>query len=504
MFYQTLKTRLPWATLVLPLATSAFAEPKTEIFQTTRQGDRLASVSPAAGEGAADYQLTLDPGVTYQTLIGIGGAFTDAGGAAIGELSKGRRDSVLRAYFSPEGAHISLTRTHIGSCDFSVTNYHYAPAPGDVKLEHFSIEPDRKYLLPMIKDAIATPGADFKILASPWTAPPWMKTKNAYNGGSLRKEHYKTFSDYIVRYIQDYKKEGIPIWGITPENEPLGNGSNWESMEFTSGEMRDFIGGHLGPALAAGAPGTTLWGFDHNRDNNFIQWADTLMADPKTAGYLTGFAVHWYQSTDGTGNESLAAVNKAHPGKPIMHTEGCIDTVGDDEPVGSWLQADWYWRAEATDWGFFWASEEGKKNHPKYRPFHRYTNDLIDGFNAGLVGWIDWNLVLNARGGPNHARNFCLAPILVDAAKDSVSLTPLYFSIAHFSKYIRPGAKRIGLSGATKDLSATAFQNPDGSLVAVVFNPLETPKTFNLHLNGVPDQKISIPGQALQTVVVKR
>jgi len=495
-------TSLPYiAACLASLTVTVLAAPKVEIYQTSRQGARLDPVTPTAA-GTSDFQIALDPKTTYQTLIGIGGAFTESSGQAISELSKGSRDKVIRAYFSPEGAHYSLTRTPIASSDFSVKSYTYAPVPDDKELKHFSIDEDRKYLLPLIKDSLAVPGASFKIFASPWTAPPWMKTKNAWFGGSLKKEYFQTFADYFVRYMQEYKKEGIPIWGVTPENEPMGNGGQWESMEFSNEDMRDFIGNNLGPTLEKAFPGTTIWGWDHNRDSNFAKFADTIMADQKAAKYMTGFAVHWYQSTDGTGNEYIEKVGKSS-GKPIMHTEGCIDTVGDDEALGSWMKADWYWQAEATDWGFLWASEEGKKNHPKYKPFYRYTNDLIDGFNSGLVGWTDWNLVLNARGGPNHVRNFCLAPILVDAAQDKVALTPLYYSVAHFSKYIRPGAKRIALTGATKDFTATAFQNPDNSVVAVVFNQGDADKSFTLKLEGMPDQRVSIPGQALQTVVVK-
>ncbi|MEO5915975.1 MAG: glycoside hydrolase family 30 protein [Luteolibacter sp.] len=496
-------TSLRWALCLLPLTISSLFAQKLEVYQTTRKGDRLAAVTPSTAEGKADYSLSLDPAVSYQILIGIGGALTESSAQAISELSKKQHDAVIQACFSPEKAHFSLTRTHIGSCDFSVTNYSYDPVPDDVKLEHFSIEPDRKYLLPMIKQALQVPGADFKILASPWTAPPWMKTNGKWNAGSLKPEHYQTFSDYIVRYIKAYKEEGVPIWGITPENEPLGNGGQWDSMQFTAPEMRDFIGGHLGPALAASVPGTTLWAYDQNRDKNLIEWADTILADKKAASYVTGLAVHWYQSTRDVGPEVLASVSKSHPDKPMLHTEGCIDSAGDDEPVGAWLQDDWYWREDATDWGYVWAPAEDRKDHPKYRPFFRYARDLIGGFNAGLVGWIDWNVALNARGGPNHARNFCVAPVMVDAGRDSVFYTPLYYAISHFSKFIRPGAKRIALTGADESLMATAFKNPDGSTVAVVFNLTETDKSFTVHLGDVPEKRISIPGQALQTLVFK-
>ena len=491
------------AACLIPLISPAIAAGKLEIYQTSRKGDRLTLVAPAGGAGAADYQLAVDPGAVYQKIIGIGGALTEASAQVLSELSKKQQAAAMNAWFSPDGAHYSLIRTHIGSCDFSVTNYGYDPVADDVKLAHFSIEPDRKYLLPAIQQALKVPGADFKVLSSPWTAPPWMKDNGKWNGGALKREYYQTFADYIVRYIKAYREEGVPIWGITPENEPLGNGGQWESMHFTPATMRDFIGGHLGPALAAAEPATTVWAYDQNRDKNLIDWADTIMADKKAASYVTGLAVHWYQSTRDIGPEVMAAVSKAHPDKPMLHTEGCIDSLGDDEPIGSWLEDDWYWREDATDWGYVWAPPEDRKDHPKYRPFYRYARDLVGGFNAGLVGWIDWNIALNTRGGPNHARNFCVAPVLIDSGHDKIYYTPLYYAVAHFSKFIRPGATRIGLTGYTNDVMATAFRNPDQSVVVAVFNLLETDKSFSLRLPGLPENRITIPGQALQTVVIR-
>jgi glucosylceramidase len=473
-----------------------------EIYQTTRQGDRLKQVEPVSTDAKPDYTLTVDAGQTFQTLIGIGGSFTESSAQVLSELSAAKRESVMRKYFAPSGAHYSLTRTHIASCDFSVTNYTYAPVPGDTALEHFSIEPDRKYLLGMIKDAQKIPDADFKILASPWTSPPWMKTNNTWNGGSLLKEHYSTFADYIVKYIEAYKAEGIDIWGITPTNEPLGNGSNWESLHFTATEMADWIGNDLGPAFEKAGISAGIWAYDQNRGHHLEEWADTIYGNKKAAQYVDGMAVHWYESTTTVSSDSLDYVHNKYPNKGILHSEGCIDAMGDDEDIGVWLEDDWYWRKEATDWGWMWAPEADKVHHPKYSPFYRYARDLIGGLNHNLVGWIDWNMVLNTRGGPNHARNFCLAPILVDSGRDAVYLTPLYYAVAHVSKFVRPGAVRIGLNGHDADVMATAFKNPDGSIAIVVFNLLEEDKHYSIQINGRKDT-ILIKGQALQSIHYK-
>jgi len=473
-----------------------------EIYQTDRQGRRQARVDPSPPAAATpDHILTVDSCRTHQTLLGFGGAFTESGASVLAELPDARRAEVLAAYFGPGGARYSLARTHIASCDFSLRNYTYAPVPGDTALAHFSIEPDRTYLLPMIRAARSIAGAEFRLLASPWTAPPWMKTNGSWNGGELAPDHHGTFAAYLVRYLQAYQQEGIPIWGLTPMNEPLGNGENWESTHFTAQQMREFLVDHLVPALAAAGLDPAIWIYDQNRDPALLEWADVILGDPAAAALVAGIAVHWYQSTVDVGGAILDEVQRRYPQHAILHSEGCIDALGDDEPIGAWLEDDWYWRPEATDWGWRWAPEDDRIHHPPYRPFHRYVRDLIDGLNHGLVGWIDWNLVLDLRGGPNHARNYCLAPVLIDSGRDQVHYTPLYHAVAHFSRHIRPGARRIGLDSHDDALLATAAANPDGSLVVAVFNPGEQDLRYEV-VRGEEVMALSIPGQALQTLVL--
>ena len=484
------------------LSSASFAS--VEIYQTGRAGDRLEKIESLKGFAQTDHTLKVNPENRFQTIVGFGGAFTEAGAHALSELSGEKRAEVLRDYFSPEGAHLSLTRTHIASCDFSLKNYTYAPVPGDVELKHFSIAPDYPFLLPMIQDALKVAGADFKIMASPWTCPPWMKTNNHWNGGELKKEYYSVFADYFVKYIEAYRQEGVEIWGLTPTNEPLGNNSSWESVHFTAEEMRYFIGEHLGPKLDAAGLDMSIWAFDQNRDHEMLHWAETIYSDEKASSYVDGMAVHWYQSTVDVGGENLDAMHGQFPNKGIIHSEGCIDNIGNDEPIGAMLEDDWYFRPEATDWGYIWALPENKKNHPKYRPFYRYVRDLIQGFNHNLNGWIDWNLVLNTRGGPNHAFNFCGAPILVDSGTNSAYYTPLYYAIAHFSKFVRPNAQRIGFDlSDDSPLWTTAFLNEDGSIVVALFNPEEQATSCTLKIKGAKQLKVAIDAQALQTIVLR-
>ena len=172
------------------------------------------------------------------------------------QMSPAQRQRILEAYFHEDGACYSLTRTHMNSCDFSRFHYSYAPVEGDVDLKHFSIDPDREFLIPMMQAAQAISKDGFHIIASPWTAPPWMKDNNAWVGGHLRPEMQPTWAQFFVKYAQAYAEEGLPIWGFTVENEPHGNGDNWESMLYSPEQMTEFVQLHLGPAVEGIWPGT--------------------------------------------------------------------------------------------------------------------------------------------------------------------------------------------------------------------------------------------------------
>ncbi len=473
------------------------------IYETNRAGMRLAAVEaePAAEAAEATVSITIDPAVRHQTIEGIGGALTEASAYALAQLSAEKRAEVIERYFGPEGAAYSASRISVASCDFSVESYTYAPVPGDVALEHFTIERDRKWVLPLIKDALAASEEGFKIMASPWTAPPWMKDNEGWFGGSLEPEHYDTFARYLVRFLEAYEEEGVPIWALTPENEPLGNGEQWESMHFTPQSMAEFVGQHLGPVLEEAGRDPQIYLYDQNRDH-VLEWAEILLADPAVRQYADGIAVHWYSSTVDSRPEVLAALRELYPEFPVLQSEGCIDALGDDEPDGVWLEDDWYFRAEATDWGYRWADEENKPDHPKYRPFHRYARDLIVGLDHGMVGWIDWNIVLDFGGGPNHVGNFCGAPVLVDGGTDTVYYTPLYYAMSQVSRYVRPGA--VVLESTTSDprLLVVAAENPDGTLAVVVFNQSEAPLDYRLDLAGY-GRAVSIGAQGMQTLVLQ-
>ncbi len=470
---------------------------KVEVYETSASGNKLTPVTEFS-TGDNPVGIKLMPEEKFQTITGFGGAFTKASAYLLNKLGKGNRKKIIDAYFGKDGANYSLTRTHMNSCDFSLRNYSYSPVEGDKDLEHFSIEEDKADLIPMIKDAMNASEEGFKIFASPWTAAPWMKDNKSWVGGKLLPEYYDTWALFFSKYVDAYTHEGIDIWGFTVENEPLGNGNNWESMHYTPEEMTDFVQNHLGPKLEAEGKGDLkILGYDQNREH-LKEWVDAQYKNVETSKYFDGTAIHWYASTFAIFPEELQYAHHKAPNKLLIQSEACIDAQ-----VPVWQDDAWYWKKEATDWGFDWAQEEDKHLHPKYAPVNRYARDIIGCLNNWVDGWVDWNMVLDIKGGPNWFKNWCIAPVIVNLEKDEVYMTPIYYTMVHFSKYIRPGAVRIGMEKKDDSIFTTACENPDGSIAVVVFNQHEADKDFSLSLEE-KSIKIKISAQAIQTIVINK
>jgi len=466
-----------------------------EVYETSRSGNKLTLITKFLDSEKAS-NITLNPKKKYQTISGFGGAFTESSAYLLNKLSKKNRDTILKAYFAKDGARYSLTRTHMNSCDFSLSNYSYSPVAGDKNLEHFSIEEDKDDLIPMIKDALAVSEDGFKLIASPWTASPWMKDNNNWVGGKLLPKYYHTWALFFSKYVDAYREEGIDIWGFTVENEPHGNGNSWESMHFSPEEMTDFVQNYLGPKLEAhGKRHLKILGYDQNREG-LKEWVDVMYKDEASSKYYDGTAVHWYESTYDYFPKALQYAHNKAPNKYLIQTEACVDSQ-----VPKWKDDEWYWKKEATDWGWNWAPEHQKHLHPKYAPANRYARDIIGCLNNWVDGWVDWNLVLDKQGGPNWFKNWCVAPVIVDPENDEIYFTPLYYIMAHFSKYIRPNAEIIDIENSDNSLMVTAAINPDGSIVAVIFNEGTKRKYFKLNL-GEQSKPISISPQAIQTIVI--
>lgn len=429
---------------------------------------RLSELEPLAFEDAADSSspaVFIDTGVKFQEIQGFGGAFTEAAAVTLDKMPPDLRQEILQAYFSPDtGNAYSLCRTHINSCDFSLGNYAYTEVDGDVELKHFSIEHDRQALIPMIREAIDLSGGKLKLFASPWSPPAWMKTNGMMNqGGKLKPEYRQAWADYYVRYIQEYRKEGIVIWGLTVQNEPEAT-QTWDSCIYSGEEERDFVKDYLGPTLHdAGMSDVNVIVWDHNRDRLFER-AKIVLDDPKAAEYVWGVGFHWYC---GDHFDNVQLTHDAYPEKHLIFTEGCQEA---GPHLGAW------------DTG------------------ERYARSIINDLNRWTEAWVDWNLVLDETGGPNHVGNFCSAPIIADTQAGEIHYQSSYYYIGHFSRFIRPGARRIACAKTLDSLEASAFLNSDGSVAVVVLNRTEQAIDFVLKSEGL-QAKTSVPARGIKSFV---
>jgi glucosylceramidase len=461
-------------TTMVPQNVSAQSRSHVEIYLTAKDtGQRLAKAGEAELVGGGSLveradDIFVDPSKTFQTVLGIGGALTDAAAETFYKLPEEKQREILTAYFDPQhGIGYTLGRTHINSCDFSSESYTYVK-DGDKSLDSFSIAHDLKYRVPFIKKVLATAGKDdFTLFASPWSPPGWMKDNgDMLRGGKLKPEYYESWARYYGKFIHAYEKEGIPIWGVTVQNEPLASQA-WESCIYTVEEERDFLKNYLGPALRkAGLKDTKIIIWDHNRSLMY-QRASVVLDDPAAAKYVWGVGFHWYV---GDNFENVKRVKEAYPQTHLLFTEGCNGPF-DFSKINDW------------QWG------------------ELYAKSMINDFNNGAEGWTDWNVLLDEEGGPNHVRNFCFAPIHADTKTGQLYYMNAYYYIGQFSKFIRPGAKRIISSSSTDKLQTTAFLNPDGKIAVVVFNPTDQALPFNLHLGGKA-AKSGSPAHSIITMVV--
>jgi glucosylceramidase len=415
--------------------------------------------------------IFVDPDKTFQTFLGIGAALTDAAAETYAKMPKEKQQEFMQAYFSKEkGIGYSLARTNIHSCDFSSDIYTYI-SEGDAALKSFSIQHDKQFRIPFIKQAIAAAGGKLTLYASPWSPPAFMKTNNdILHGGKLKKEFYQPWANYYTKFIRAYEAEGIPVWGISIQNEPMAT-QKWESCIFTGEEERDFLKNNLGPTMQkAGLGNKKIIGWDHNRDLLY-QRASTLLDDPEAAKYLWGIGYHWYETWSGGEPmfDNLKLVNQAYPNTNLLFTEGCKEKFD---------------LSKVYDW------QLGEK----------YGTNMIHDFNNGSVGFTDWNILLDETGGPNHVQNFCFAPIHGNTKTGELIYTNEYYYIGHFSKFIRPGAKRIASSASRSQLQTTAFKNTDGIVAVIVMNPTNEKASYFLWINGKASEATALP-HSISTLV---
>lgn len=516
----------------------------TVVWLTSEAGDKCAEKqSVVFHEGASDEAFVVDINDRRQTIDGFGGSLTESSAFVLACLSPEQRQAILEELYGEKGANFSVTRTQIGASDFSVEGkYSLAEKDGDVALESFSLDRDKegfpqaKY--PQIRDEHydlyhlmldvwnikqAQDDKTYRIMANTWTAPAWMKENKKYyerengfhRGGALLPQYYQAYADYLAKYVEAWRAEGVNIWAVTPVNEPMGNDGGWESMDFWPEVESLFIADYLGPTFEKrGLGDVAIYGFDQNIFE-MEPYTRAIYGNPKAKDYTTGMAVHWYGSTVDCFPEVLDRVHAANPDKTIFHSEGCIDNLGCDpwdgvtEPIGfkesGWFNNDrFWWDTVSTDWAYStqWAGE----THPKYVAVHRYARYIINGMNHWLTGFCDWNIVLDSVGGPNHVRNFCGAQVMVDYANDIIYFTPYYYVLKQFSRSMRPGDTVLGVqrpmtNDQLQDVYLCATVNDKGEYAVNILNTGKAVK-FPLQIGGyVAD--IEMPANSVETIIVK-
>ncbi len=415
------------------------------------------------GDGGEMQQVCVHPSISYQQILGMGGALTEAAAYTYARMSAEKQQQLLALFFG-DGNHYNFCRLHIQSCDFALGNYAYVEDAKDTGLDSFSIERDRKYIIPFAKAALEKK-SKIQFLASPWSPPAFMKTNGEMNhGGKLKKEYYQMWADMVARYVSAYRDEGITIQQLTVQNEPAAV-QTWDSCIFSGVEEAEFACRYLRPALdRAQHSDVKINVWDHNKEKILERAAESFSVEG-ARDVIDGIAFHWYT---GEHFDALAEVHRQYPDKALIFTEGCVE----------------YSRFEAEN---------------QIQNAEMYAHDIIGDFNAGMNGFIDWNLILDRQGGSNHVGNYCDAPVMCDVDADTIDVKLSYSYIGHFSRFIRPGARRILVSKYSPDIETTAFQNEDGGKVLVILNRSEKEVEFVVSVEGKRSGKMKIGKHSIMT-----
>jgi glucosylceramidase len=423
-----------------------------KVIQTSKSTeDRLTEKQSLVlgSKSTATVNLIINIDKTFQDIIGFGGAFTEAASYTLARMDREKREEIVKKYFDPiEGLGYTLGRVHIHSCDFALGNYTYVEE-NDIELKTFDISHEKEWVFPFIKAAMKANNGKISLMASPWSPPAWMKNNGEMNnGGQLISKYRKAWAKYYAKYIKAMRLEGFDIFAITVQNEPAAV-QTWDSCIYSAQEEGVFVRDFLGPVLEKeGLSDVKIYIWDHNRDI-IVERAEGVLQDPEAAKYIYGVANHWYVSE---AFENLSKVHEMYPDKHILFSEGCQEG---GLHLGSWLTGE------------------------------RYARNMIGDFNNWQEGWLDWNLILDETGGPNHVGNFCDAPIVADTKNGVIHYNSSYYYIGHFSKYVKPGAKRVEvkLQGITT-IKNVGFINEDGSIALIVMNETDKDESFQVEIKG--------------------
>ncbi|XP_059139428.1 lysosomal acid glucosylceramidase-like [Physella acuta] len=454
------------------------------VYTTSKDGQRFdKQVYSRVPTNSSHKVYKLRTADTRQTIIGFGGAFTDAAGINIASLPQPAQDNLINSYYSKEGIEYTVGRVPMASCDFSTHAYSYDDVPGDLSLDHFSLAPeDLNYKIPYIQAAMKVSTRPLKLFGSPWSAPAWMKTNNKMTGMGFLKgfpggEYYKAWGNYFVKFLDEYSKHNISFWGLTAENEPTNGfvvGFPFQCMGFTPETQMDFIKQDLGPALhQAGYGNVKLMILDDQRPFAEL-WARTVLSDKEASPYVSGIALHWYKDTASI--NILDRIHQLFPDKFLFATEAC--------------EGSFSWEKEKVDLGSWDRAAS-------------YASDIISDLNHWVTGWTDWNLALNQQGGPNWVSNFVDSPVIVNAKDGLFYKQPMFYVMGHFSKFVVPGSVSLGTEAEVNDtlIEVTAFRRPDNSYATIIHNKGSEKTAVFLSDGSGGYLSVTSPGFSIQTVI---
>ena len=418
-------------------------------YETNYKLDKCLKLSEIDGfkesmEGKENNIVIVYPEIEYQEITGFGGAITESSGYVFSKFPEDVKNKFIKDYFSEQGIGYNFCRLPIQSCDFSISSYCYSDT---ASLDNFSITRDKEYIIPLIK-AAQKENPTLKFLASPWSPSTFMKTNNSMcHGGKLKDEYKKLWAQYICKYIMEYAKEGIKIDYITVQNEPDAT-QIWESCLYNAKEEADFAFNYLLEELNENKLDTKVMIWDHNKEKVYLRSKEIFSKDVDNK--IAGIAYHYYS---GDHFENLGLVREKYPEKLLIHTEGCTGI-------------------------------SINRSKRQIQNAEIYAHDIIGDLNAGGNAYIDWNILLDYFGGPNHVHNYCNSPVMSYITGKNYKKNASFYYIGHFSKFIKPGAKRIAFSKYTSNIEVTAFKNFDNKLVIVLLNRTDKSEKINIVLNG--------------------
>ena len=455
-------------TAALVVAAPAMAAPKLNAWVTTGDKSQLLAAQAPSGVVAASAidglpVIAVDAKERHQSIVGFGAAITDASAWLIQtKLTPAQREALLQELYGRKngGLGFSFTRITIGASDFSLDYYSLDDAPdGDPKLAHFSLARPQQYVFPTLRAALKI-NPDLKVMASPWSAPAWMKANGSLIQGQLKPEAYPVYADFFARYIKEARKVGVPTDYLSVQNEPNFEPDSYPGMLWPPKDRAKFFGEDLAPVFKREKIATKVLDWDHNWDKP--EQPTTVLADAKANAFLAGVAWHCYAG-DVSAQEPVRA---AHPDKEVFLTE-CSG--------GEW--------APKFDDSFSWMVE----------------NLIIGSTRGGSRGVLMWNLALDEKFGPHRGGcGNCRPVVTIDSTNGAITRTQEYYAFGHASRFVKPGATRIGSPAKVGDLRTVAFQNRDGGRVLLVLNVGAQPASFAIS-EGARRFKATLPARSAGT-----